>query len=358
MGFKLPVWDDPGTDYSDPINGSFGPRTGDNLHRFDMRFRPSVYATRIDAMPLDGRSAAWVTSLNAGITGSRAQSAPTLWRNFAYQDTGYQPFVVSYPYTLRIVGVGADSAGQVTSHPERFMQQGVGYPVGNPQNSNSAWYDDGHGVPACPAELSGGTVHTDAHVICYCAETGELWELYGYNWHSGVPTAYMARYYNLARAFFPDGAGNSADESGQIIYPMLPKYSEIVAGIMPHAIRFNAPKNAISQQAIWPARNGAKGGMNDPFSLTYPPMGAWCRLKASYDISSYRSDTQVYLTALKHFGAILSDVGESWSMVGTANEQWPSAMLAELRLVPTSQMEFVDAGFMSTSTLAAAGDIP
>ena len=54
----------------------------------------------------------------------------------------------------------------------------------------------------------------------------------------------------------------------------------MTAGAIDHVIRFTAPRMANAY--VWPASHkAATGGAADP------PMGAWLRLKASFDISSY-----------------------------------------------------------------------
>ena len=45
-------------------------------------------------------------------------------------------------------------------------------------------------------------------------------------------------------------------------------------------------------------------------------MGAWFRLKASFDISSYSATNQVILRALKKHGMVLADNGSPFYMSG------------------------------------------
>jgi hypothetical protein len=76
--------------------------------------------------------------------------------------------------------------------------------------------------------------------------------------------------------------------------------------------------------------------------LTYPPMGARFRLKASFPISSYRADTQVVLRAMKKYGLILADNGSPWYFQGTADTRWTSPMLDQLKRIPAKAFEAVN----------------
>ena len=356
--------------------GPYGPINTKN--QFSLFYRPSVYATKIAALPVNQHSAEWIQHLSEAAIAARPATGATMWRNFSQNNTGYQPKIIdSSTTTFRSLrcrtadGTRSYNGAALyhTGRPDRFIQPLEGWPLGTGdwRNSNGAFWDDGNGVPDCPIELSGGQPHPDSHVLLYDPNRGELWEIYQYDYNAttGDASAYMGKHYYVANGFF-EWDGNTADESGQIIYPMLPKYTEIVGGVVHHAVRFNAPKEAVSNGYIWPARNAVFGGTptwpgGPAFNLTpryFAPMGAWIRLKAATDISGYRTDTQVYLQGLKDYGAILSDVGESMSMVGTSNEAWPAAMLAELRLVSLSDMEFIDSGYMSTASLKAQGDFP
>ena len=72
----------------------------------------------------------------------------------------------------------------------------------------------------------------------------------------------------------------SGDAAGLPILPGLVRYDEVAAGDIDHVIRFTAPRTANAY--VWPASHKAgSGGSSDP------PMGAWFRLKAGYDISRF-----------------------------------------------------------------------
>ena len=71
-------------------------------------------------------------------------------------------------------------------------------------------------------------------------------------------------------------------------------------------------------------------------------MGARFRMKSSFDISGFRADTRVVLTAFKRYGMIIADNGSNWYFTGPAENGWPTAMLDELKSIPASAFEAVD----------------
>jgi hypothetical protein len=82
----------------------------------------------------------------------------------------------------------------------------------------------------------------------------------------------------------------------------------------------------------------------------YPPMGARFRLKASYVIApSLRADTRAVLLAMKKYGLVLADNGSPWFFQGTADTRWPEDLLDELKRVPASAFEAVDARALMVS---------
>src|SRR5260221_11242536 len=83
-------------------------------------------------------------------------------------------------------------------------------------------------------------------------------------------------------------------------------------------------------------------------------MGARFRLKASYDISHFRSDTQTILRAMKKYGLIVADNGSNWYFQGTAENGWNSTMLDQLKSVPARAFEAVDESSLMVSSNSGA----
>jgi hypothetical protein len=71
-------------------------------------------------------------------------------------------------------------------------------------------------------------------------------------------------------------------------------------------------------------------------------MGQRFRLKANFDISSFSTNNQVILRALKKFGLILADNGSDWYISGTNDDRWNDDDLHALTGIPGSAFEAVD----------------
>jgi hypothetical protein len=119
----------------------------------------------------------------------------------------------------------------------------------------------------------------------------------------------------------------------------------VAAGEIDHAIRLTARRT--DKTFLWPARHHA-GSARDP---SLPPMGAWFRLKAGFDLSRFRPDTQVVLRAMQRHGLILADNGSNWYFTGTSEPGWDTALLDQLKTIPAGAFEAVD-----TSSLMADPD--
>jgi hypothetical protein len=135
----------------------------------------------------------------------------------------------------------------------------------------------------------------------------------------------------------------SADAAGLPIFPGLLRRDEVRAGRVDHAIRFTVART--DRSYVWPARHQA-GTRRD---ANLPPMGARFRLKSSYDISGLRPDTQVVVRAMKKHGLILADNGSNWFFQGAADNRWSGALINELKAIPASAFEAVDASSLIVS---------
>ncbi|HYH50076.1 MAG TPA: hypothetical protein VEG38_11070, partial [Acidimicrobiia bacterium] len=172
-----------------------------------------------------------------------------------------------------------------------------------------------------------------------------LYELYAADWNGGRPTAGSGAVWDLrSHALRPSG-WTSADAAGLPILPGLLRRDEVAAGEVDHAIRLTARRT--DRSFVWPARHQA-GAARDP---ALPPMGAWFRLKADFDLSRFRPDTQVVLRAMQRHGLILADNGSDWYFTGTSEPGWDTALLNQLKTVPAGAFEAVD-----TSPLMADPD--
>ena len=264
----------------------------------------NVWNVAIDTRPVDVNSAAYITTIGA---------AKTMHADFGTVYNGAPngiPFIV-VPGSQPRVAVSFDYADESDPGP---------YPV----------------PPDAPIE--GGPSSTgDRHVLVVDRDGGKLYELFAAypnpdgSWHAGSGAIFDLD----GNALRPAG-WTSADAAGLPILPGLVRYEEVVAGEIPHALRFTAPqtRNAF----IWPARHKAS-------SLTgtnYPPMGQRFRLKASVDIASFGPNVQVILRALKKYGMFLADNGSSWFLSGAPDPRWDDDELHQLGRLTGADFEAVD----------------
>src|SRR5205085_10379200 len=184
----------------------------------------------------------------------------------------------------------------------------------------------------------------DRHALMVDRDTCVLYELYDANWNNGQPTAGSGSVFDLRGDNLRPATWTSADAAGLPILPGLLRLDEVRAGHVDHAIRVTAQQT--DRSYIWPARHQA-GAANNP---NLPPMGARFRLKAGYDISQFRADTQTILRAMKKYGLIVADNGSNWYFQGSAENGWNTSMLDQLKTVPASSFEAVDESSLMVSS--------
>ena len=105
--------------------------------------------------------------------------------------------------------------------------------------------------------------------------------------------------------------------------PGLVRYDEVAAGEIDHVIRFTAPERRTHT-------SGRRATRRRRAAPSDPPMGAWLRLKASYDISGFSAQNQVILRALKKHGMVLADNGSPFFMSGVPDPGWNDSDLERL----------------------------
>jgi hypothetical protein len=286
-----------------PAAGAPLPGTGPSCPLFPA---DNVWHADVSRLPVHPRSADWLTSMG----GPDRRLHPDFGPNGSDQPYGI-------PYT---VVAGSASKVAVTFDYDDESDPGP-YPFG----------------AATPIE--GGS---DAHALMVDKDACKLYELFAADWNGGAPTAGSGAVWDLrSHALRPSG-WTSADAAGLPILPGLLRREEVAAGEVDHAIRLTASRT--DKTFLWPARHQA-GAARDP---ALPPMGAWFRLKAGFDITRFRPDTQVVLRAMQHHGLILADNGSNWYFTGTSEPGWDSAFLDQLKTIPAGAFEAVD-----TSSLMA-----
>ena len=184
----------------------------------------------------------------------------------------------------------------------------------------------------------------DRHVLIIDKDSCILYELFSaYPQANGTWQAGSGAVFDLRSNALRPSTWTSADAAGLPILPGLVRYDEVASGEIKHAVRFTAPQTR--NTFIWPARHYAS-------SLTgkqYPPMGQRFRLKATFNISGFSSDTQVILRALKKYGMILADNGSSWFISGVPDPRWNNDVLHELSRVSGAEFEAIDESSLMVS---------
>ena len=283
----------------------------------------SFWHADVSALPVHSQSSAWVSSIGTS-AGLKADFGSGTWNG--------GPIGIPYttvPGTQPRVPVAFEYADESDPGP---------YPV--PAN----------------APIEGGSSSTgDRHVLVVDRDACRLWELYsaypqsgGASWTAGSGATWDLN----SNAMRPLG-WTSGDAAGLPILPGLVRADEVAAGEIDHVIRFTAPR---TYNSVWPASHKAStGGASDP------PMGAWFRLKASFDMSGFPAQNQVILRALKTHGMVLADNGSAWFLSGVPDPAWNNSDLNLLRNVPGSAFEAVDVSSLtvsSTSYAVASGSPP
>jgi hypothetical protein len=281
----------------------------------------NIWNTRVDTLPLDPSSAAYVASIGATAT-MHADFGSGLWNGGP----------IGIPYVVVNAGqpkvaVQFRVAGESDPGP---------YPI----------------PPNAPIEGGAGS-SGDRHVLVVDKGTCRLYELFSaYPNGDGSWRAYSGAVFDLrSNALRPD-TWTSADAAGFPILPGLVRYDEVASGVVRHAIRFTAPHTRDAH--VWPATHDAS-------SLTgaqYPPMGQSFRLKASFDERSFSPQVQVILRAMKTHGIVLADNGSPWYISGAPDARWSNTVLHELHRVPGSAFEAVDVRGLQVAARSGQARLP
>jgi len=275
----------------------------------------NYWHANISKLPVNSHSAAWISHMS-----------PT---RKIHPDFGPSYGAQPVPYGIPITYVKSSHAKVSVSFQYSTESDHVGYPLGSDTRIEGGANADG-----------------DRHAVIVDTGTCRLYELWNTRkTASGKWTAGSGATWSLTSNALRPAGWTSADAAGLAILPGLLRYGEAENGTIDHAIRFTT--NVTREAYLWPARHQA----GSTTSTAYPPMGARFRLKASYRISSsLRADTKNVLRAMKTYGLVLADNGSPWYFQGTADSRWPSGLLDQLKAVPASAFEAVDASSLKVSS--------
>jgi hypothetical protein len=262
----------------------------------------NVWHADVSTLPVHPSGGAWLASM--GGPGVR------LHPDFGPAGPGEQPYGI--PYTV----VPGDAAKVAVAFEYADESDPGPYPF------------------AADTPVEGGS---DRHALMVDRDRCVLYELFAATYDPAGSTAGSGAVWDLRSNALRPAGWTSADAAGLPILPGLLRRDEVAAGAVDHAIRMTARRT--DRSYVWPARHHA-GAASDP---SLPPMGARFRLKASFDVSRFRPDTQVVLRAMQRHGMILADNGSDWYFTGTSEPGWDTGMLDELESVPAGEFEAVDA---------------
>jgi hypothetical protein len=264
----------------------------------------NVWNTPITGLPVNPRSAAWLSHMAAGSTSLHPDYGP------------------GGPYGI---------PWQITARHPKFVRVTFQY---------ASESDRGPYPFSARTPIEGGTgASGDRHALMVDPVTCKLYELYAARYRAGgASSAGSGAIWNLDSNRLRPAGWTSADAAGLPILPGLVNYDEVQAGRIDHAIRFTA--QITNRSYVWPARHEA-GAVSDP---AYPPMGARFRLSAGFTLPPSRCarPCQVVVHAMKTYGLILADNGSNWFFQGTEDRRWTSTMVDQLKQIPASAFVAVD----------------
>lgn len=260
-----------------------------------------IWNARVDHLPLDPGSSAYVATIGAGRT-VHPDFGSGLWEGSP----------IGIPYT---VVPGTQPLVDISFYYPHESDPGP-YPL----------------PPDAPVEGGG-----DRHVLVVDTDACVLYEVFDAarqpdgSWAAGSGAVFDLAGYELRPAGW-----TSADAAGLPILPGLVRYDEVAAGEITHALRFTAPQTRNAY--VWPARHQASSRTGSEF----PPLGQRFRLRADFDASSMSAEAQVIVAALKLYGMILADNGSAWYLSGAPDERWDNGALRDLRSITGADFEAVD----------------
>ena len=270
----------------------------------------SIWHANVSALPVHPRSAQWLSHMQASTRSLHPDFGPS----------GGVPYGI--PFTV----VAGSHAKVPVTFDYASESDRVPYPLGP-----DTLIEGGAG--------SGG----DMHALVVDASTCRLYETWDTRQSGSAWLAGSGATWDLHSDALRTAGWTSADAAGLAILPGLLRYDEVLAGNVDHAIRVTT--NVSDRSYLWPARHQA-GSVSDP---TYPPMGAWFRLKAGYSTVGLSAQTITVINAMKNHGLVLADNGSPWYFQGTADNRWPDQVISELKRIPASAFEAVDVSSLQVS---------
>ncbi len=271
-----------------------------------------VYNTRIDSLPVNPNSAAWI----AGAGTVPLNYLPS-W-NVNYVDASTPVQNMAFLYTPANNG-----PFYIPQYPKARMQSGWFTYINN----------------ATPGATNGYDRHFFMINPTNCTMQ-ELYDYYAAGYNSKCPTCNSQGGVKYNGSDYALPAHGATDAAGMYMMPQTLRLQELeqaiaTGGTINHALRFTLSNgyicgssvanacggNAQGTRHIWPATSQAFSGAG------IVPYGARFRLKTSFDVSHFSPGAQVLLKQLQQYGIILGDGGYNWQ-IGTEDTYRPDAYAA------------------------------
>jgi hypothetical protein len=279
----------------------------------------SIWHADVSRLPVDPHSAAWLSHMQASTRKLHPDFGPS----------------GGFPYGIPFTVVNGSHPKVTPTFDYADESDQVGYPLGS-----DTLIEGGPGA--------GG----DRHALVVDSSTCRLYETWDTRQSGSAWLAGSGATWDLGSDALRPAGWTSADAAGLPILPGLLRWDEVLAGNVDHAIRFTT--NVSDRSYVWPARHEA-GSVSD---ASYPPMGAWFRLRASYPTTGLSAQTITVINAMKKHGMILADNGSPWFFQGTADDSWPDLVISQLKAIPASAFQAVDVSSLQVSADSGASAQP
>jgi hypothetical protein len=285
-----------------------------------------VWNVPVDTLPIHTNSSNYITSENGASGNLYAAFGYTATSGYAYDivDSSTSKYTIAWKYPSSSFGT-------------------IPVPIPSPRPG------------IYPGTITNGLCSVDegddCHAIIIDQDSKVLYELFGMRGNqfpNGSWDVKSGGVWNLSN--YSLGYGTST-ASGIPLTAGLIRYDEIEAGSINHAIRLALPYtryggNLHGENYTWPARF-SNTIFTKNWSTNYPRMGERFRLKSSFDISGYSPTNQVILTALKKYGMIVADNGntqpeETWQITAMHDSRWDWEDLSALSTIKGTDLEAVD----------------
>ncbi|HSZ82928.1 MAG TPA: hypothetical protein VLA14_11630 [Polyangia bacterium] len=186
----------------------------------------------------------------------------------------------------------------------------------------------------------------DCHVLVVQQGACMLYEGYGCSYRSGAYHCANGAKWDLEKV--SEGqrtvGWTSADAAGLAVMPGILRHAEAMAGPLRHAVRFTV--DCTQNKYVAPATHDAvpTNQICDPDhpNPMMPPMGLRVRLKSSYPVAG-DPIIQNIIVGLQRYGMILADNGSNFFFQGDPDPGWTDDVLDQLKAIPASAFEVVDA---------------